>query len=432
MRIHTVERGETVYSVARLYGTTPTRIIADNLLSDPSRLAVGQDLLILEPDVVHTVVGGDTLTSVAARYGVSLNQLWRNNPILGGADFIYPGQELNISFPAPALGPLFAGGYVYPDVDRALLRQVLPYLGELSVFSFGIRDDGGLIEPEGGEDLISLARSYGVSPVLVLTSLSERGTFSPELVSRLLSDPGLSARLIGELSEAVLEQGWGGVDMDFEYIPAEYAEAYADFIRRAKEGLPEGTEVSVSLAPKTSASQEGLLYRGHDYGLLADAADRALLMTYEWGYTYGPPMAVAPLNEVRRVAEYAVTEADPQKYSLGFPNYGYDWALPFIQGESKARSLGNEEAVRLAKEKRAGIRFDERAASPFFTYFDRPETYADAVEHVVWFENARSVEAKARLIADFGFSGIGVWNLMRPFPALWTVLNQLFSLRGQE
>ena len=54
------------------------------------------------------------------------------------------------------------------------------------------------------------------------------------------------------------------------------------------------------------------------------------------------------------------------------------------------------------------------------------------MEHVVWFENARSVEAKARLIAEFGFSGIGVWNLMRPFPALWTVLNQLFSLRGQE
>ena len=143
----------------------------------------------------------------------------------------------------------------------------------------------------------------------------------------------------------------------------EYADAYPAFVARAKESLGDGIAVSVSLAPKTSSAQEGLLYRGHDYALLAGAADRALLMTYEWGYTYGPPMAVAPINEVRRVAEYALTQAEPEKYALGFPNYGYDWALPYVRGETAARSLGTEEAVRLAKEKRAAIRFDERGGT---------------------------------------------------------------------
>ena len=71
-------------------------------------------------------------------------------------------------------------------------------------------------------------------------------------------------------------------------------------------------------------------------------------MTYEWGYTYGPPMAVAPLPNVRRVLDYAVTEIPPEKICLGIPNYGYDWPLPYRQGETQAQSLSNQEAVAAA------------------------------------------------------------------------------------
>ena len=34
-------------------------------------------------------------------------------------------------------------------------------------------------------------------------------------------------------------------------------------------------------------------------------------MTFEWGYTYGPPMAVAPLPQVRAVLDYAVSVIEP-------------------------------------------------------------------------------------------------------------------------
>ena len=90
---------------------------------------------------------------------------------------------------------------------------------------------------------------------------------------------------------------------------------------------------------------------------------------------------------------------------------------------------GNEAAVDLALDKKAEIKYDAGADAPFFTYYDRPETYSDAVEHVVWFEDARSVEAMLRLINEYGMYGAGVWNLTRYFPALWTVMNSLYSIR---
>ena len=150
-------------------------------------------------------------------------------------------------------------------------------------------------------------------------------------------------------------------------------------------------------------------------------------MTYEWGYSRGEPQAVSPVDKVRRVVEYGVTEIPPEKIFLGMPNYGYDWRLPFVMGETVARSLSNVEAVDLAKTNRAAILFDEVAQSPYFNYFIREN--GRNTEHVVWFEDAKSVAAMLGLVEEFGLRGFTVWNLMRYFPQLWLVLNNTFRIR---
>lgn len=289
MTIHTVKQGDSIYSIAREYGTSPTRLITDNLLENPSRLVVGQDIVVLSPTETYTVRGGDSLNSVAERFGVSIQSLYRNNPILGGRPNVYPGQVLNISYETPPLGDIASNGYAYTTIDRDVLRTTLPYLTYLSVFSYGINGAGGLIPPGNGEEeLISLAREYETVPLLVLTSLGEDGRFSSSTVERVLSDPAFAQNVTNEVVRYVTGKGYGGLDVDFEYVPAQYAEAYADFVTQLSEALGGDYPVFVSLAPKTSAGQEGLLYQGHSYPLLGDAADRVLLMTYEWGYTYGP------------------------------------------------------------------------------------------------------------------------------------------------
>ena len=60
-------------------------------------------------------------------------------------------------------------------------------------------------------------------------------------------------------------------------------------------------------------------------------------------------MAVAPIDKVEAVVNYALTEIPAEKINMGVPNYGYDWPLPFIEGESRARSLSNTAAVDLAR-----------------------------------------------------------------------------------
>ena len=110
-------------------------------------------------------------------------------------------------------------------------------------------------------------------------------------------------------------------------------------------------------------------------------------------------MAVAPLDMVRQVVEYAVSEIPAKKIMLGLSNYGYVWRLPFERGVTLAASIGNQYAVTLAARHGAEIQFDNEAASPFFRY------YSGGKEHVAWFEDVRSISAKFELIESLPKDG---------------------------
>ena len=133
-------------------------------------------------------------------------------------------------------------------------------------------------------------------------------------------------------------------------------------------------------------------------------------MTYEWGYRYGPNMAVAPIDKVRQVVDYALTEIPAQKILLGVPNYGYDFTLPYVPELSEATTVSNTEAFKLAAEKHTSIEYDNIAQAPYFRYNE------DGSTHEVWFEDARSIKAKLDLMQEKNLSGISIWNLMNYFP----------------
>ena len=98
---------------------------------------------------------------------------------------------------------------------------------------------------------------------------------------------------------------------------------------------------------KSSATQAGLLYEAHDYEAHGRIADFVVLMTYEWGYRLGPPQAISPINQMRRVVEYALSVMPAEKIFLGFQIYARDWLLPHVKGQ-EAETFSPQEAIRRA------------------------------------------------------------------------------------
>lgn len=375
---------------------------------------------------IYVVKQGDNVDQIAANYNISAETLTKDNQI----EYPYRlavGQALFIRGTLEGEEPLYSFGYAYPFINSRTLTSTLPFLTDLYVFSYGFTEEGNLVPPASKDDwMIAAARNAGVRPVLTLTPLGTDGKFNNNLVSALVRNPDVQQRLIWELGQTMLEKGFLGLDIDFEYVLGEDRTRFAQFVAKIRSVMNIfGYSVTVALAPKTSANQKGLLYEGIDYRLLGEAADRVMLMTYEWGYSQGPPMAVAPINMVRKVVNYAVTEIPKEKISLGIPNYGYDWPLPFEKGITRAQTIHNLEAVQIAIDHGAEIHFDSVAMSPYFNYWQY------GIRHEVWFEDVRSILAKFELIKEYGLSGAGYWQLMNFFKPNWLMMETLFQIEKE-
>lgn len=240
MEIYVVKQGDTVDRIANSTGAGAEQIIYDNQLVYPYELAVGQALLVNKK-----VRNADRLISVS--------------------------------------------GYAYPFISAWVLEQTLPYLSELSVFSYGFTMEGELIPPTYGDDtwMIQEALRFGTQPILTLTPFGPDGNFNNQLIHSVVNNEVYRDSLIQNLLVVMGEKGYQGIDIDFEYILAEDRDAFSAFVWQVAETMRNaGYHTSVALAPKTSSDQAGLLYEGKDYRALGEAADHVLLMTYEWGYTY--------------------------------------------------------------------------------------------------------------------------------------------------
>lgn len=419
MLIYTVKPGDTLAGISRRYGLSPLRIAADNGLSDMSRLVPGQNLLINVDSVRYILDEGQTLFSISQEYGVPLDELIKANPGLNPLN-LRPGDTVMIPVARrEKRRPILVNGYAYPSINTNSLNCVLPFLTFLSPFSYKLTPTAELVSPDDS-DLIFRAQRSAVMPIMVVTNIFDEG-FSTEVLSVILASEELQERLIGNILSELTGKNYYGVNMDIEYIAPDDRDRYNAFLERLAERLHnEGFIVMSALAPKISADQPGVLYEAHDYAEQGRIVDYVIIMTYEWGYTYGPPLAVSPINEVRRVLDYAVTEIPPEKILMGMPNYGYDWTLPFMRG-TPAQSVSFTQAVDLALRYGVEIQFDEQAQTPYFYYTD------NGTQHVVWFDDPRSIDAKLQLIDDYRLAGASWWTVNRCYVPNWLVLQNMYE-----
>lgn len=429
MQIHVVQSGDSLFSIANTYNSSIASIVDANELATQNNLVVGQALVIPIVGQFYFVQPGDSLFTIANRFGLSTEELAQINNI--NVNNVLP-VGLRLYIPQTPKRPITSNAYIEPfgeTVSETLensARKASPYLTYLAHFSFRVNRDGTLSAPPIG-NLSQIAEANNTAKMLVVTNLEEDG-FSDELGHIILTVQSVQNTLLDNIVNTARSGGYSDIHFDFEFLPPEDREAYNTFLRKAKERLSqEGLLMSTALAPKTSATQEGAWYEAHDYRAHGEIADFVVLMTYEWGYSYGPAMAVSPLNEVRRVVEYALTEMPPEKILLGQNLYGYDWTLPFVEGGPAARAVSPQQAIQIARENNTYIQYDEEAQAPFFLYTDN-----EGNNHEVWFEDARSIQAKFDLIKELNLLGISYWKLGLAFPQNWILLDDQFNITKLE
>ncbi len=374
--------------------------------------------------VIHVVKPGDSLFSIGKKYGVNYLKIAKDNELLPEQTLVVGQTVVVLNGETKKLGKLTVNGYAYPNISDNTLNKTLPNLTYLSIFAYQPTATGELSDLDDTR-VLALCKKSTAQPVMVIANMTDDG-FSTELAEGILANATVQDNLLTNAMKIMEQKGYKGLDIDFEYLFPKDVNAYNSFVQKASERLHSaGYFLSTALAPKTSRDQKGRLYEAHDYNFHGKFVDHVILMTYEWGYTYSAPMAVAPLPQVEKVISYAVTEIPPDKILMGIPNYGYDWNLPHVEGTA-AKSIGNYRAVELARSANVAISFDEKSQSPFFNYVDKLKK-----RHEVWFEDARSIEAKLLLANKYKLEGVSYWTINNFFPQNWLVLNALFDVNKE-
>lgn len=120
-RTYTVQRGDTMYQIAQRFGVSLDALLRANpQISNPNNITPGQVINIpteAQPPggQTYTVQRGDTLYSIAQRFGISLNALLAANPQITDPSRISPGQVINI----PVSGA--------PPAQQDIVRTTIPY-----------------------------------------------------------------------------------------------------------------------------------------------------------------------------------------------------------------------------------------------------------------------------------------------------------------
>lgn len=424
MTIHVVQPGETINSISAYYNIPAERLILENGIMNPDNLAVGQTIVIVQPETVYTVQAGDTLMSIAEQQGVSVMELLRNNPYLSGREFLYPGETLVITYQTNKTVTLATSGYIFPYIDRNVLIKTLPFLSYLTIFNYRATSDGDIIMGDDDTDLVQLAKIYGVAPMMFVSTFTEEGISSSEVAYNILSSMAVQDHLIENALQLVKSKGYYGINIYAEYVTFNNIDLVADYLKRAADIFhAAGYRIVVTVTPNMNIESQGVSFERIDYSKLSVNVDGIIFASYNWGRSYSFPSPISPVNVLTELLNYAVSILPSEKIFLGITTIGYDWQIPYVPGVTGANAITYDSAIQIAAENGIAIQFNEPAQAPYFYYAD-----SNGVLHVVWFIDARGFDTRAQLAAEYELQGLSLWTIMYFNTQMWFIINTQYNI----
>ena len=423
MIIHVVQPGETIHSISEYYKIPVDRLILENGLTNPGNLAIGQTIVIVQPETLYTVHTGDTLESIAKQHGTTTMELLRNNPHLSDREFLYNGETIVISYQTNRTRSITTIGYTFSYIDRPILIKTLPFLTYLTIFNYRVTYEGEITYMADDTELIDLAKTYGVAPMMFVSTLSDGGIVNPEVTNTILNNPSVQDHFIENALQIMKAKGFCGINIYVERINYENLNSFAEYLSRASERFhSEGYKILITVTPIANIESPNVSFEKIDYGKLTESVDGIIFSSYDWALSYSYPNSIFPVNVLRELLDYAVSIIPPEKIIFGITTLGYDWVLPYVPGVTEAAAISDSRAIEIAADNGIAIEFNEEAQSPYFFYTEY------GFLHLVWFKDARSFDSRAGLVEEYDLQGVSIWTIMRFSTQMWLIIHTKFYI----
>jgi spore germination protein YaaH len=283
---------------------------------------------------------------------------------------------------------------------------------------FGI-NAAGAISGKIPANVTAAASANHIALYAVISNYAGNG-FKPKIATAILT-PG-AAQNAAIANMLTIASTTAGINLDFEAVPHKERALYTAFAQRLATALHAAGRKLVLSIPATTADLPKDSWTGaYDYAALGGIADTLQVMTYDENGPWGAPGPVAGLDWVTACLTYSKSVVPLTRISLGMPAYGYDWNLTAGTGTT----VNWNQIPALLTKTGATPQWNAATASPWFSY-----TASNGASHVVWYENAQSIQLKASLAASSNVASVSVWALGLDDPTYWAAIAAGFATPG--
>ncbi|GHH99346.1 LysM peptidoglycan-binding domain-containing protein [Neobacillus kokaensis] len=422
MAVHVVSAGDTLWKISATYGVSIQTIIEVNGLTAAGALVPGLALYIPDnmlPHRTHKIKAGDVIWKLAQEFQIAPSTIIQANPGIKPSRLSI-GQIITI--PTPLKLAIQTLGFMMPSTVSANIAT-LNYLGNqltyLAAVAYSLTEQGWAYNLVDDSAIVTRSRQLNITPLLVVQNITYEG-FSAELVGRVLENPTFRKNLTSSLVNLARQRRFGGVSVDFEFIPPARRHDFILFLTELKTALG-NLILHVNLPAKTQDLPTNRIIGAYDYAAIAKIADIVAVMTMDYGYAGGPPDPVSPINWMEKVIQYSITQIPHAKMQIAFPLYGHDKVVP----SNKTIVLPVLHAQNQAISKWVSIQFDNTSKAPWYRY------WLGGAEHTVWFEDIRSYIEMYKLVDLYQLAGTTYWELSYPAPQNWAYLRKNISVKKQ-
>ena len=206
-----------------------------------------------------------------------------------------------------------------------------------------------------------------------------------------------------------------GVTIDFENLKGnDVKEGFTQFLRDLKIELDKiNKKLYVAVQPKLKNSSE--YFNGYDYKEIGSIADKVIIMAHDYapniinssvmesGFTTTP---VTPFDEVYYAIKSTINEIenkDKLVLALSMNSAGWTKKSGEIINAKPFKPVSDE--INKKIKQGATYTYSQKYRNPYITYVD-----ADG-EHIVWYEDEKSINDKIKLSKMFGINSISIWRL---------------------
>ena len=299
-------------------------------------------------------------------------------------------------------------------LEQQTLTENAGVIDEVNFVWYTLHEDGKIDGSVLSSQALAAARQAGLR---VVPTIANSG-FDRDIVLQVIGDPAARARHVQELVALVEENGYDGLDVDYESLTAADREVFSLFIEQLAGALHDnGRILSIAVHAKTDDAGTWGGPAAQDWRRLGAVVDEFKIMTYDYHYAGGEAGPIAPLEWVDQVLDYAATVVPPELTWVGVHFYGYDWLGNAGEG------LEWQQIVKRAAQNDAQVQRDEPGEA-WFTY--------DGGRHTVYFTDAQALDERLAYLMERHprLAGAAIWRLGGEDPRNWEVIRARVGAQG--